>query len=259
MVSLTVLDGSSTIGGNKIYLEETRRGLLLDFGMNFAKYGQFFQEFLSERSSRGIYDLVHLGLIPKIDIYRSDLAPSDVDTSGWPKPNAEVVLLSHAHLDHCANVGLLRYDVPIIASPISVNILKAWRDSSPASIGSEISYLSPKHPVEGTSGLVLESDRSGTYVSCDFYCTVEPPSDLRVFTSTRPGQEGPRANKVEPGRLRCVDEAELPFEVKAYPVDHSIYGANGYTLSGDETIAYTGDFRLHGKRAQDTLDFIKVA
>jgi mRNA degradation ribonuclease J1/J2 len=36
MASLTVYDGAHCIGGNKIHLEENGRGILLDFGMNFA-------------------------------------------------------------------------------------------------------------------------------------------------------------------------------------------------------------------------------
>ncbi len=79
MGSLTVYDGSDCIGGNKIHLEEKGRGLLLDFGMNFTRYGEFYQEFLKERSNRGIHDLINLGMIPKIDVYRPDLTPVDVD------------------------------------------------------------------------------------------------------------------------------------------------------------------------------------
>ncbi len=35
MTSITIYDGSNTIGGNKIYLEESGEGIFLDFGMNF--------------------------------------------------------------------------------------------------------------------------------------------------------------------------------------------------------------------------------
>jgi len=89
LTSLTIYDGSSTIGGNKIYLED--RGIFLDFGMNFAKYGQFYQEFLSERSNRGIHDLLELDLIPKLNIYRTDLIPADVDTTSFIKTPSKYV------------------------------------------------------------------------------------------------------------------------------------------------------------------------
>jgi len=260
MTSITVYDGANTIGGNKIYLEENDKGIFLDFGMNFARYGEFFQEFLSERSSRGIHDLIHLGLIPKIGVYRPDLIPSDLDVRGYPKLKADAVLLSHAHLDHCGNVGLLRREVPVVASQTSVAILKALRDTAPSGMGSEISYFSEKAPVEGCDGMVLESDYAANYICRDFYCTTEPSEALADFTGERPGEERAR-KKVEPGRLCHMDELDLPFEVRAYPVDHSLYGAVGYILRARKgvTIAYTGDFRLHGRNAERTRAFLRKA
>ncbi|MHA1972494.1 MAG: hypothetical protein ACTSW1_05865 [Candidatus Hodarchaeales archaeon] len=84
MTSITVFDGASSIGGNKIYVEEAGRGVWLDFGMNFKTSGRFFQEFLTERSSRGIHDLIHLEIIPQVDCYRKDLIPVDIDTRARP-------------------------------------------------------------------------------------------------------------------------------------------------------------------------------
>jgi ribonuclease J len=51
----------------------------------------------------------------------------------------------------------------------------------------------------------------------------------------------------------------LPFETSAYPVDHSILGATAYILRGETTVAYTGDFRLHGKNGDLTREFVKQA
>jgi ribonuclease J len=42
-------------------------------------------------------------------------------------------------------------------------------------------------------------------------------------------------------------------------VDHSIFGAIAYVLRGETTIAYTGDFRLHGKNGDATRDFVSKA
>jgi len=140
MTTITVYDGATTIGGNKIYVEESGRGVFLDFGMNFAKYGEFFEEFLTERSGRGIHDLIHLNLIPKLNIYRKDLVPSDLDVTSYLKLNVEAVLLSHAHLDHCGNVGLLDESIAVVASPITIAVLKALRDASHTKLGSEIAY-----------------------------------------------------------------------------------------------------------------------
>lgn len=77
MVSLTVYDGAMGIGGNKIYLQgNDGKGVFLDFGKNFGKYGVFYEEFLKNRETRGIHDLMYLDLLPKLNIYRPDLIPA---------------------------------------------------------------------------------------------------------------------------------------------------------------------------------------
>ncbi len=248
-MKITVYDGAATIGGNKIYVEENGRGVFLDFGMNFAKYGKYFQEFLTERGGRSIHDLIHLNLIPKIDVYRKDLIPSDLDVSTYPKLNVEAVLLSHAHMDHCGNIGLLNENIAIVASPISIAILKALRDASQTKIGSEIAYFSPKAP-QG-DGRYLKS-KSSNYVGRKFVCTSEFSGDLVDFVSSRPGTK-----RIEAGEVCHISDAALPFEVRSFEVDHSIYGANAYIIYGDVAVSYTGDLRLHGKNAAKTKEFVK--
>lgn len=252
LVRITLYDGYTTIGGNKIYVEEKGIGFFLDFGMNFAKYQEFFESFLSERDSRGIYDLINLKLIPKLKLYREDLIPTDLDVSRYTELNAKAVLLSHAHLDHCGNIGLLRKDIPIVASNTSIALLKGIRDTSQSRMGSDIVYLSQKSPISG--GLVFKAD--GTFVGRDLYCTMNPSNELEQFLSDMPGKN---TNKICPGKLCQLNELQLPFEIEAYEVDHSIYGATGFILQGDVSLAYTGDFRLHGKYADKTKQFITRA
>jgi len=50
------------------------------------------------------------------------------------------------------------------------------------------------------------------------------------------------------------------IEFEAYAVDHSVPGAYGFIIETESgAIAYTGDFRLHGKRRDKTLEFIEKA
>ena len=60
-------------------------------------------------------DLMYLDLLPKLNIYRPDLIPADLSMSQYPALNVSAVLLSHAHMDHCGNIGMLRKDIPIVA------------------------------------------------------------------------------------------------------------------------------------------------
>ena len=256
-VKITVYDGSTTIGGNKIYVEENGRGVFLDFGMNFAKYGKYFAEFLNERSVRGIHDLIHLNLIPKLNIYRKDLIPSDLDMSIYPKLNVEAVLLSHAHIDHCGNTALLDESIPVMASPMSMAILKAIRDVSASGIGSEIAYFSCRKPAG--DGRVLTSNRSKPYKGRDFICVDRIPDKLAEFMCYKPGQENKNAKKLDPGNICHMHDYDLSFDIDACEVDHSIYGATAYILRGNSAIAYTGDIRMHGKHAEKSREFVRRA
>ncbi|MFX1525855.1 MAG: MBL fold metallo-hydrolase, partial [Promethearchaeota archaeon] len=252
MTSITIYDGANTIGGNKIYLEEKGKGLFLDFGMNFKKYGLYFQEFLTSRSIRGIYDLISLNLIPKLNIYRKDLIPLDFDVSYYPKLNVSAILLSHAHMDHFGNIGLLNPKYPIIASPSTLMFLKGILDCSTAMLGSDVAYYSRKRRKK--DGRILETDRSKD-IGRDFYCTENFSDNFSEFLST--SVKGKKS--IEEGNILHLDVFPSDIEITAHEVDHSIFGATGFILSGDTSIAYTGDFRLHGKKGKKSEEFIKKA
>lgn len=260
MTSITVYDGVNTIGGNKIYVEENGKGMFLDFGMNFKKYHHFYQEFLKERSSRGIYDLMYLDLIPKLNIYRQDLIPPDLDLSLYPKLNIEAVLVSHPHMDHFGNIGLLDVDIPVISSPISLALMKGMADSSRFTLNLEVAFYSKK--TQGLSDKTLKAVR-GAYKTRNIVCTEKLSDNLEQFLITNI-KNAPEKNTGMLKPLECGDLCDLstnptPFDIDCYEVDHSIYGSTGYILSGETSIAYTGDFRLHGKKADKSKKFIQAA
>ncbi|OQB25359.1 MAG: Beta-lactamase superfamily domain protein [Euryarchaeota archaeon ADurb.Bin190] len=260
ITSLTVYDGAHGIGGNKIYLEEKGKGIFLDFGKNFGKYGLFYEEFLKNRDTRGIHDLMYLDLLPRLNIYRPDLIPSDLSISSFPTLSVSAVLLSHAHMDHCGNIGMLRRDIPLVASAESIVIMKGMQDCGVTSLETDTAYFSPRQPSDEV-GLYLSSVAGMSYQGRDFCSTEKPSPALAAFLSRKPGQDGKRAKKLEPGRCCCLQEADLslPFEISAHPVDHSIPGATAYILRGETTVAYTGDFRLHGRNESSSRDFIRQA
>jgi len=252
MTSIQIFDGNDTIGGNKIYLEENGKGIFLDFGMNFKKYGYFFQEYLLPRSSRGIYDLIHLNLIPKLNTYRKDLIPSDLDTSHFRSLNVEGIAVSHAHMDHCGNIGLLKPNYPIIASASTLLLLKAISDTSTAKLGSDVVYFSPKNKKE--NGRILESDRRKE-ICRDLICVDKFTESFNDFFTkcVKPRKDFTK------GTITNIQNESFEMEIKAFEVDHSIYGATGYLISGDSTVAYTGDFRLHGKKGKKSEAFFRNA
>ncbi|KUH34010.1 MBL fold metallo-hydrolase [Thermococcus celericrescens] len=265
-MKITVYDGSQTIGGSKIHIQEGENGLFLDFGMNFAKYAQYYEEFISERPSRGIHDLWKLGLIPKLNIYRKDLIPQDLtgEVSQYPKIPVNAVLISHAHLDHVGNITLLDENIPIVGSPTTMIILKALRDTSRGShMGMELPYYTPKKPSD-SNPYVLEAKREiKHYINRNIILTDELSESglnfLSWLANVELAKSKGRTKSIQLGKVQHLKERELGFEVHAYPVDHSIYGALAYVVEGNTAIAYTGDFRLHGKNRGESRKFVKAA
>ena len=77
-----VYDGAHGIGGNKIYLEEKGKGVFLDFAKNFGKYGLLYEEFLKNRDTRGIHDLIYLDLLGSESVMKEEEPqeiPAEVD------------------------------------------------------------------------------------------------------------------------------------------------------------------------------------
>ncbi|WP_456471942.1 MBL fold metallo-hydrolase, partial [Methanocaldococcus sp.] len=225
----------------------------------FTNYSKYYEEYLSERTARGIYDLWHLNLIPKLNIYRSDLIPKDLDISKYPKIPINAVLISHAHLDHVGNIAILNEDIPIVGSPTTIAILKALRDTSINNhLGMDLPYYSIKKPKDENE-YVLESDRRSPYCSRKIILT-EDNTNIKEFIFYRPGQNSSKkVKRINKNEVKTLNEEDLGFEIKAFNIDHSIYGAVGYIIEGDVTLAYTGDFRCHGKNGAETKKFIKEA
>ena len=260
MTLITIYDGANTIGGNKIYIEQNGKGIFLDFGYNFNKYGKYFQEYLTDRPSRGIYDLIHLDLIPKLNIYRKELIPPDLDVSSYPKLNIDAVLISHAHMDHYGNIGLLNTEIPIIASPTSFALLKGIIDSSSLKQNLEVAFYSRK--TTGKSDKTIKAV-SGKYYTRNMVCTESYSDSLEWFLTTNlksaPDKKSGTIKPIVSSDLCDLSNNPTQFDIEAFQVDHSIYGATAYLITGDNTIAYTGDFRLHGKNADMSKKFIQSA
>ncbi len=226
MTNIVFHGGVNDIGGNKFLVESKGAKVFMDFGMSFSQEGRFFSQFLGPRTSNSLNDLFELGILPKIKgLYRRDYA-KHMDFGGEEETEINAVLLTHAHVDHCAYIPYLREDIPIYCSEESKLIMQNFDET-----GSD-QYLTSKQRFQVYKNKKGEISRaSGDKVAV--------PRRIEVFES---------------GKEFSIDS----ITVNPLPVDHSIPGVHAFILhTSDGTIGNTADLRFHGRRKDDTEKFVE--
>ncbi len=255
---LIILDGAEAIGGTKLYLESRGTGLLLDFGINYKRWGLYYEEYIKPRAARGLLDLLKLGLAPKVaGLYRPDLFPQGY-CPDLHELQVDGVFISHAHLDHCGLLGLLRPEIPVHTSALSAAVMKAVQESGQLDYYSELAYINPRHPREEDPRALQGADwRRGAYFGRNWAITDGASVSVQRFLSAPPN---PRGRGLIPQPVREANGRIGSLSYKAFPVDHSIPGASAYAIETDRGWAvYTGDLRFGGERGRLTSEFVAAA
>jgi ribonuclease J len=265
-VVLRVLDGEDTIGGAKILVGWGGEGVFLDFGINYGKFGQYFEEYLQPRTSMGLADLWRLGLVPQVrNLYRPDVVPAGLaNEQQLPIKTINGVYLSHAHLDHAGLIGLLDYPIPLVTSRMSAAILKGIQDSKPQNIFSQSVYASPFTVNTIANQSVMVTDTKRGFVGRACHLTDGAGSDgFTRFWQELPSVEQKdgkksKSKELEPGEVRMHQPVAGGVHARPYGVDHSIMGSGAYVIETPQgPIVYSGDIRAHGGRADQTNAFLR--
>lgn len=226
MTNITFHGGVNDIGGNKFLVESKGTKVFMDFGMSFTQEGQFFSQFLGARTSNSLNDMFEMGILPKIKgLYRRDYA-KHMDFDGNEETEIDAVLLTHAHVDHCAYLPYLREDIPIYCSEESKLILQNFDETTSSQ------YLTAKQRFQ------IYENNKGT-MSRATGDKVAIPREIKIFES---------------GKEFSIDS----IGVVPLPVDHSIPGVHAFILhTADGSIGNTADLRFHGRRKDDTEKFVE--
>ncbi len=229
--------------------------------------GRYYEEYLKPRAARGLTDWLEMGLLPaRKGWYRRDLFPPydfpDLDDA-WEGERPTAVLLTHGHLDHAGAIAFLDPAIPIVASPTTVALLRAWQEGTGTDLPSEITYYGARAPADdggrpgdSLSGRRLEADRAAPKRARTFRVLGELPGPLRDALRRSPYGGRTEFEPVDPVPAGPRIDG---LSVHAHEVDHSVYGAAGFLLETDGgAVAYTGDVRFHGSRGRETEGFVAM-
>ena len=230
MTRISFYGGINEIGGNKFLVEDKGTRVFLDFGMQMGKANDYFAEFAQPRTLNGMGDLFEFGLLPKLEgVYRTDYSKHMQYDNDHIKPTSvDALLLTHAHIDHCAYIHYLRPEIPIYCTEQTRLIMQCFQDT-----GGDEEYIAFKENFQ-----IYDNERGAK-------SRAKKEPNRKVIAR--------KFNTIFPYKKFKIDS----IEVEPIPVDHSLAGVCGFILHTSKgSIAYTADIRFHGRRKQDSEKFV---
>lgn len=144
MIEICTIGGYNEVGKNMTAVNINGRVVVLDMGLYMSK-------FIGQQGKEDVYGMSARQLI------RAGCIPDDGAIKDWWK-NVDVIIPTHAHLDHVGAVPFLadKYGAPIVATPFTLEVLKSQLEDNKVKLSNELKVLNPNSRLVITKGLEIE-------------------------------------------------------------------------------------------------------
>ncbi len=131
MIEICAIGGYNEVGKNMTAIKVNNEVVILDMGLYLDKYINYRGE--EDISKLSAAELMKVGAIP-----------DDTIIKDW-KDKVKAIIPTHAHLDHVGAVPFManKYDVPIIGTPYTTEVIKTIIKEEKISIRNPIKTLNP--------------------------------------------------------------------------------------------------------------------
>ncbi|MCL4368573.1 MAG: hypothetical protein M1337_05350 [Actinobacteria bacterium] len=168
--------------------------------------------------------------------------------------SVDLILLSHAHQDHIGDLEYVTPDVPTCSSRMTAFISKVLLDTGQSG-RSGAAYVNPRSLDEHG---ILKAAKDESYIARPWiFLDGAPEGEVQDDALANPASFWSVPSSK---RLEARAAAPSPgVQLRHYPLDHSLFGATGYAIETEAGwVAYTGDLRFHGARAELSWKFAEA-
>ncbi|MCL1997825.1 MAG: MBL fold metallo-hydrolase [Turicibacter sp.] len=169
--------GLRTIGGTVVEICYGGDRVIFDFGRAYNAADTIIADLqnIKKREKTRIKDMIRLGILPGLDGIYDKEHLEELPIEAAPGNTNTAIFITHLHLDHMANIGLVSEKVPIFMSQEGLELhkelfppvksLRAFEYEESVQIGAiKVTGYAVDHDVRGASALLIETpDRKMAY------------------------------------------------------------------------------------------------
>lgn len=230
MVEIRTVGGYNEVGKNCTAIKVGNRAFILDMGIHLESYIKYTED--EDIVEVDPEDLIRVGAVPDVSVLND-----------W-RDKVELIMPTHAHLDHVAAIPFLgnRFAAPVLGTPFTIEVLRKTLEDNELHLTNELRTLESNNTLNVGNGVKVEF----------IHITHSTPHTVMIALHTKEGvflyandfkfDDTPTLGK-KPNYKRLKELAKE--NVKCLIVDSTYAGRKGETPSEEQAREKLKDILLH--------------